>query len=186
MVSPPPSVYYSTKREQSQANFDFYYTICKLHNIFVCILCIISIDIVCILCYNIITVKDKTQTTEYGGRCQKGEKHGRHEQFWTGNVSENDSWNPERMREHWRSKGKNKSPVRAVNFKQDFSTTRRSGGTCRSHSTWVRELKYVRKGCGHPYPASHSTWVRELKWFLYFRACYCTGRTPRECVSWNT
>ncbi len=32
---------------------------------------------------------------------------------------------------------------------------------------------------------SHSTWVRELKFRLFHITAYSPSRTPRECVSWN-
>ena len=54
-----------------------------------------------------------------------------------------------------------------------------------SHSTWVRELKCLSYNFFGIYMRSHSTWVHELKFRCQYRLFARESRTPRECVSWN-
>ena len=55
----------------------------------------------------------------------------------------------------------------------------------RSHSTWVRELKSWPLVSLVRHATSHSTWVRELKFSRRKAMETALRRTPRECVSWN-
>ena len=49
----------------------------------------------------------------------------------------------------------------------------------------MRELKFDRETVVRNGNASHSTWVRELKFICWCKSIWKQGRTPRECVSWN-